>query len=213
MRANPWDHSFQIWQNHRWWQWLWWPYGHIISTNWFIFKNHHYATSMDYYTKIEKRSRWTRGQSEEVVYGDGRTRVATGIAPILKHTPWESFSPAAQPPTLYYPAQDQETKYQESIEWSRSPTLPLTSPPLGAQGNLIIIEDSSEELDGWDNNFYTAELTFSTPVSFLLHCQECEDWTHRYFECPQYICDYCCWWALMHRVSDCPRHWSQWLQP
>ena len=44
--------------------------------------------------------------------------------------------------------------------------LPM-SLPLGAIENLIIVEDSDEELDGRDNEFYTAELMFSTTVSFL----------------------------------------------
>ena len=96
--------------------------------------------------------------------------------------PQESFSPAAQLPTPYYPAPGQET---------RSPTPPPTSPPLGAMKNLIIVEDSDEELDRQDDEFYTAELKFSTLVSFLLHCQECTDRQHQYFECPQYICNHC----------------------
>ena len=107
--------------------------------------------------------------------------------------PRESFSPAARPPTLYYPAPSQET---------RSPTPPPMSPPLGTPGNLIIIEDD-EELDGQSDDFYTAESTFSTPVSFLLHCQECTDQQHQYYECPQYICDHCYRRAPRHRVSDC----------
>ena len=47
--------------------------------------------------------------------------------------PWESFSSAAQPPTLYYPAQSQETKF---------PTPPLMSPSLGAPGNPIVTNPS-----------------------------------------------------------------------
>ena len=78
--------------------------------------------------------------------------------------PRESFSPTARPPTPYYPAPGKET---------RSPTPPPTSPPLGTPGNPIIIEDDEEELDRRSDNFYTVESTFSTPVSFLLHCQEC----------------------------------------
>ena len=85
------------------------------------------------------------------------------LHPYRNAPPQESFSPAAQPPTLYYPAPSQET---------RSPTPPPTSPPLGTPENLIIIEDD-EEFDGQSDNFYTVELTFSMPVSFLLHCQEC----------------------------------------
>ena len=88
------------------------------------------------------------------------------LHPHQNTSPKESFSPAAQLPTPYYPAPGQET---------RSPTPPLMSPPLGTPGNLIVVKDSDKELDGQDNNFYTAESTFSTPVSFLLHCQECMD--------------------------------------
>ena len=119
--------------------------------------------------------------------------------------PQESFSPATWLPTLYYPPPSQET---------RSPTPPLMSPPLGMPGNPIVIEDDNEELDRWSDNFYTAESTFSMPVSFLLHCQECTNQRHQYYECPQYICDHCYQRAPGHQVSDClERHWSRWLQP
>ena len=122
-----------------------------------------------------------------------------------QNTPtWESFSPPAWLPIPYYPAPSQEM---------RSPTPPLMSPPLGTPGNPIVIEDDDKEPDGWSNNFYTAELTFSTPVSFLLHCQECTNQWHQYFECPQYICDHCYRQALGHQVSDCLRCWSWRLQP
>ena len=87
------------------------------------------------------------------------------LQPHWQMPPRESFSPEAQPPTQYYPAPGQETRYQESVK--RSPIPPPTSPPLGAQGNLIIIKDSDEEEERWDDNFYTAESTFSTPISFL----------------------------------------------
>ena len=133
------------------------------------------------------------------------------LQPHWQTPPQESFSPETQPPTPYYPAPDQETRYQESVK--QSPTPPPTPPPPGAQGNPIIIADSDEKEDGWDDNFYSAESTFSTPISFLLHCQECQDQWHQYFKCPQYICNHCYQWVPMHQVSDCPEHWSQWLQP
>ena len=119
------------------------------------------------------------------------------LCPYQNAPPRESFSPVTRPPTPYYPAPSQET---------RSPTPPPMSPPLGTPGNPIITEDD-EELDGQSDNFYTAESTFSTPVSFLLHCQECTERQHQYYECPQYICDHCYQRAPGHRVSDCPeRH-------
>ena len=127
------------------------------------------------------------------------------LRPYWNAPPQESFTPATWPPTPYYPAPSQET---------RSPTPPLTSPPLGTPGNPILIEDDNDKPDGQSDDFDTAESTFSTPVSFLLHCQECTDRQHQYYECPQYICDHCYQWALGHRVSDCLEgHWSRWLQP
>ena len=128
----------------------------------------------------------------------------------LRGEVWWSSSAAAWLPTPYYPAPE-EIRPLEPVKWS--PTPPPTSPPLGEQGNPIIVEDSNEELDRWDNDFYTAESTFSTPVSFLLHCQECTDWRYQYFEHPQYICNHHYRWAPGHWVSDCTGSWSQWLQP
>ena len=89
------------------------------------------------------------------------------LQPHLQTPPPEPFLPEAQPPTLYYTAPSQESRYQESVEQSLTP--PPTSPPLGVRGNPIIIEDSDEEEDGLNDNFYTAESTFSTPIPFLLH--------------------------------------------
>ena len=90
-----------------------------------------------------------------------------GLQQVLcPHQTSPSLKPYSQLPTPYYPAPGQE---------ARSPTPPPTSPPLGTPGNPIIIEDDEEELDRRSNDFYTAELTFSTPISFLLHCQECTD--------------------------------------
>ena len=86
------------------------------------------------------------------------------LRPYRNTPPQESFSPVAQLPTLYYPAPSQETRF---------PTPPSMSPPLGTPGNLIIIEDDNEELDGQSDDFYTMKSSFSTLVSFLLHCQEC----------------------------------------
>ena len=90
-----------------------------------------------------------------------------GLQQVLRpHRTSPSLEPYTQTPTPYYPAPGQE---------ARSPTPPPMSPPLGTPGNLIIIEDDEEELDRRSDNFYIAESTFSTPISFLLHCQECTD--------------------------------------
>jgi hypothetical protein len=37
----------------------------------------------------------------------------------------------------------------------------------------------------------------------LLHCQDCIDRQHFYFDCYQYICDHCLMNAPHHQVSDC----------
>ena len=90
-----------------------------------------------------------------------------GLQQILRpHRTSPPLEPYTRTPTPYYPAPGQE---------ARSPTSPLTSPPLGTPGNPIIIEDDEEELDRRSDDFYMAESTFSTPISFLLHCQECTD--------------------------------------
>ena len=61
------------------------------------------------------------------------------LHPYRNTPPQESFTPATRPPTPYYPAPSQET---------RPPTPPPTSPPLGTPGNLILIEDDDDKLDG-----------------------------------------------------------------
>ena len=97
------------------------------------------------------------------IHQDGRIRIATGIASTSKITISQTlFTTAYSALPCTKPG-------------SEIPYPPPTSPPLGAPGNPIIIEDDEEELDRRSNDFYTAELTFSTPVSFLLHCQECTD--------------------------------------
>ena len=159
---------------------------------------------MDHCTETKKRSGQTGDWGKKNIYWDRRIRIATGIVPILKHTPSRILLTSNTTAHSILPC----TKPGNKI-----PYPPLTSPPLGTPGNLIVIEDDDKELDGQSDDFYTAELTFSTPVSFLLHCQECTDWRHQYFECPQYICDHCYWQAPGHRVSDCLRRWNQWLQP
>ena len=159
---------------------------------------------MDHCTETKNKSRQTGDWGKKVVYGVGRIRITTGIASTSKHTPLRILLTSSMTAHSILLC----TKPGNEI-----PTPPPTSPPLGAPGNPIVIEDVNEELDGWSDSFYTAESTFSMPVSFLLHCQECTDWWHQYFECPQYICNHCYWQAPGHRVSDCLRHWSQWLQP
>lgn len=119
-------------------------------------------------------------------------------------------TPFSRPPTPYpyYPTQADETPAQDNDDLLsyRSPTPPTTLlnqlvPPLGERGNPIIISDDDDDSQP---EYLTARSSFSTPSHILLHCQDCVDRLHWYFECPQYICDHCRRRQPMHRVSDCP---------
>ena len=125
----------------------------------------------------------------------------------------ESWSPipATRPPTPYYPA-----PHSSDQDISQSPTPPTTSldqliPPLGTPGNPIVISDKEDEVE-FIPSYCEAQSAFSTPNRVLLHCKDCSQQRHRYFECFQYICDHCHRCAPMHRVSDCPYRWCRWLQ-
>jgi hypothetical protein len=83
-------------------------------------------------------------------------------------------------------------------------SLPL--PPLETIGNPIVVDDDEDDIDRLFSHpsYHEARSTFTTPTLQLLHCQDCTDGNHYYFDCPQYICDHCLMHAPHHRVSDCP---------
>jgi hypothetical protein len=97
---------------------------------------------------------------------------------------------------------------------------PLTSlsslppPPLGTIENPIIISDNKDDIESLLSHpsYHEVRSTFMTPSLQLLHCQDCTNQWHFYFNCHQYICDHCLMNAPHHRVSNCPNHWSQWVQ-
>jgi hypothetical protein len=91
-------------------------------------------------------------------------------------------------------------------------SLPL--PPLGTIGNPIVVDNNEDDIDSLFScpSYHEAWSTFTTPTLQLLHCQDCTNRRHFYFDCPRYICDHCLMHAPHHRKSDCPNHWSWWLQ-
>jgi hypothetical protein len=96
-----------------------------------------------------------------------------------------------------------------SYHESKDPLASLSSlppPPLGMIGNPIIVSNDEDDIESSLSrpSYCEAQSMFTTPTLQLLHCQDCTDQRHYYFECPQYICDHCLMHAPYHRVSDCP---------
>jgi hypothetical protein len=86
--------------------------------------------------------------------------------------------------------------------------LSLPPPPLGIKENPIVVSDGEDDIDSLFScpNYHEVRSTFTTPTLQLLHCQDCTNRCHFYFNCPQYICDHCLMQAPHHRKSDCPNH-------
>jgi hypothetical protein len=108
---------------------------------------------------------------------------------------------------------DDLSDYPESEDPLAS-LLSLPPSPFGTIGNPIVVSDDKDDIDSLLSHPSYCEvwLTFTTPTLQLLHCQDCTNRCHFYFDCPQYICDHCLMHAPHHRESDCPNRWSQWLQ-
>jgi hypothetical protein len=77
--------------------------------------------------------------------------------------------------------------------------------PLGTIGNPIVVSDGKDDIDSPLSrpSYHEVRSTLATPMLQLLHCQDCTDQRHFYFDCPQYICNYCLMSAPHHRVSNC----------
>jgi hypothetical protein len=102
---------------------------------------------------------------------------------------------------------DDLSDYHESEDPLASlSSLPL--PPSGTIGNPIVVSDDKDDIDSLSSHpsHHEAWSTFTTPTLQLLHCRDCTNWCHFYFDCPQYICDHCLMHAPHHRESDCPNH-------
>jgi hypothetical protein len=123
-----------------------------------------------------------------------------------------SFSPLSSQPSQFHSCEetvinDDLLSYHESEDPLAS-LLSLPPPPLGIIGNPIIVSDDKDDIESLLScpSYHEARSMFTTPTLQLLHCQDCTDWRHQYFDCPQYICDHCLMFAPHHCVSNCPNH-------
>jgi hypothetical protein len=75
-------------------------------------------------------------------------------------------------------------------------------------GNPIVVSNDEDDIDSLLSrpSYHEARSTFATPTLQLLHCQDCTDRHHFYFDCPQYICDHCLMSTPYHHVSNCLNH-------
>jgi hypothetical protein len=129
-----------------------------------------------------------------------------------------SVSPLSLQPSQFHSCEetvinDDLSDYHESKDPLASlSSLPL--PLLGMIGNPIVVSDDKDDIDSLFScpSHHEARSTFTTPTLQLLHCQDCTNQRHFYFDCPQYICNHCLMHAPHHRKSDCPNCWSRWLQ-
>jgi hypothetical protein len=121
-----------------------------------------------------------------------------------------SCSPLSSQPSQFHSCE--ETVINDDLSDYHESEAPLTSlsslplPPLGMIGNPIVVDDDEDDIDRLFScpSHHEAQSTFTTPTLQLLHCQDCTNGSHYYFECPQYICTHCLMHAPHHRESDCP---------
>jgi hypothetical protein len=129
-----------------------------------------------------------------------------------------SVSPVSSQPSQFHSCEETVinndlSDYHESEDPLAS-LLSLPLPPLGTIRNSIVVNDDEDDINSLFScpSYYEARSTFTTPTLQLLHCQECTNRSHFYFDCPQYVCDHCLMHAPHHHESDCPNRWSRWLQ-
>jgi hypothetical protein len=121
-----------------------------------------------------------------------------------------SVSPLSSQPSQFHSCEetvinDDLSDYHESEDPLTS-LLSLPPPPSGTIGNPIVVSDDKDDIDSLFSHpsHHEARSTFTTPTLQLLHCQDCTNRRHFYFDCPQYICDHCLMHAPHHRKSNCP---------
>jgi hypothetical protein len=123
-----------------------------------------------------------------------------------------SYSPLSSQPSQFHSCEETVinndlSDYHES-ENPLAYLLSLPFSPLGMIGNPIVVSDDKDDIDSplSHASYHEAQLTFTTPTLQLLHCQDCTDRRHFYFDCPQYICDHCLMSAPYYCVSNCLNH-------
>jgi hypothetical protein len=134
----------------------------------------------------------------------GRSERST---PSLSSQP--SFSPLSSQPSQFHSCKetivnDNLSSYHESENLLAS-LLSLPPSPLGMIENPIIVSNDKDDIDSPLSrpSYYEARSTFTIPTLQLLHCQDCTNWCHYYFDCPRYICNHCLMHDPYHRKSDC----------
>jgi hypothetical protein len=121
-----------------------------------------------------------------------------------------SYSPLSSQPSQFHSCEESVINNDLSdYHESEDPLASLSSlppPPLGMIGNPIVVSNDEDDIGSPLSrpSYHEARLTFTTPTLQLLHCQDCTNRRHFYFNCPQYICDHCLMSAPHHRVSNCP---------
>jgi hypothetical protein len=145
-----------------------------------------------------------------------RSERSTPLVSPLSSQP--SYSPLSSQPSQFHSCEeivinDDLSDYHES-EAPLASLSTLPSPPLGTIGNPIVVSDDKDDIDSLFSrpSYHEAQSTFTTPTLQLLHCRDCTNRRHFYFDCPQYICDHCLMHAPHHCKFDCPNCWSRWLQ-
>jgi hypothetical protein len=143
----------------------------------------------------------------------GRSEQSTPLVSPLSSQP--SYSPLSSQPSQFHSCE--ETMINDDLSDYHKSEAPLTSlsslplPPLGMIGNPIVVDNDEDDIDSLFSSpsHHEVRLTFTIPTLQLLHCQDCTNWRHHYFDCPQYICDHCLMHAPHHCESNCPNRWSQ----
>jgi hypothetical protein len=147
-------------------------------------------------------------------------------SPVRGRSEWSMTSLSSQP--SYSPLSSQLSQFHSCEETvinndlsdyhkSEAPLASLLSlppPPSGTIGNPIVVSNDKDDINSLFSHpsHHEVQSTFTMPTLQLLHCWDCTNQHHFYFDCPQYICDHCLMHAPHHHESDCPNCWSQWLQ-
>jgi hypothetical protein len=123
-----------------------------------------------------------------------------------------SVSPPSSQPSHFHSCEEMVinnnlSDYHESEDPLAS-FLSLPLPPSGMIGNPIVVSDDEDDIDSLSSrpSHHEVRSTFTTPMLQLLHCRDCTNQHHFYFNCPQYICDHCLMHAPHHCESNCPNH-------
>jgi hypothetical protein len=135
----------------------------------------------------------------------GRSEQST---PSLSSQP--SLSPLSSHPSQFHSCEetvitDNLSNYHESEAPLASLSL-LPPPPSGTIGNPIVVSNDKDDIDSLFScpSYHEVQSTFTNPMLQLLHCRDCTNRRHFYFNCPQYICDHCLMHSPHHHESNCP---------